>query len=476
MRTMKIMVDTKTKDILWKILCVVTVVLALVPIVLATFRNPLGCDEAYYLTFVERVSEGYDLYGDIHCGYTPLFFYILAGLKLIFNVGYGQFEFYRAVFFVFQIFCSFFIYKICREFKINKYFSYIVAWVFLIQIHYMDGNFVLLETPAMAFGLAGTYLSLNKYNSRYKYLIVGFLYGCSMLCKQYGAGYIAIGLILILLFEQNRIRKILGMSIGFVLPVLFCLLYWKSDFIMLFFSGYGTSSLEKAGFEVGLAQKLDTVWYAYKKLCFRFAWVLPMSLLFIALIRKSGYFKQYLLCLSGILIFTFQFYFSYSVHYLQFFLPYIAIISAIILFISKSILSKIVSYSSFGLMTLFAIYSTYHNRVYKLYLKDYKQKQVEYAEKVKSYIDEDKTIWIFHEGLYYVYYMANVKPPFLDYSFGPLALDKDRAKQLAESADYVLSYIKDSPYHIFYTKELKEYVWSHKKVVMDEESVLHIMK
>ena len=465
------------KDKSWSAFCVVTILIALVPIVLATCRNMLECDEAYYLTFVERISAGSDLYADVNCGYTPLFFYILAGLKYMLHIGYGRYEFYLAVFFIFQICCSYFIYKICREFKINRYLSYIVAWAFLIQSHYMEGNVVLLEIPSMTFGLAGTYMSINnKYNSWHKYVLVGFLYSCAMLCKQYGAGYIAIGVILIMIFEHDKIRKILYMSIGFVLPILLCILYWKTDFIMLFFSGYGTSSAKAAGYDVSLAQKINMILHAYKNLCFRVAWVFPVSLLFVPLIIKNGYIKHYLFCLFGAVVFSFQFYFTYSVHYMLFFLPYIAIISAVIISVSTSIVSKIVSYSSFGLMILFALYSTYHNRVYKLYLKDYKQKQVEFASKVKSYVDDDKTLWIVHGGMYYVYYMADIKPPLMEYSFGPLAIDENRATQLAESADYVLSYVKDYPYDSFYTQRLKDYVWAHEMIVMDDESVLHIMK
>ena len=473
---MKLALDYKKKKNIWIAFVCFSVVVAVLPLVLAVFRNPLGCDSAYYLTMIEMIGEGKLIYKDFGCGYTPLFFYMMAFLKKLFQVSYGNYEFYTAFFFVFQLLCAFFTYKICRIININKYISYIVSWWFILQSHYMQGNAVLLEIPSMMFGMWGIYLIFRYKDSDYKQILSGLVLSCAMLCKQYGLGYFLLGLLLIVFVCKKKLIGIIELFIGFSLPCLLCILIWKGDFIHLFFSGYGTvaGAAGEAGFSV--VDKLSAYFCAIKLFFTRYSCIIPVSFIFIKSLIRHGYFKVYLFCLCGILGFLLQLCFAFSVHYMLYTLPFVSLIIALLLSLNDCVGMKAVAYASFGFMLMFALYSTYNNRVKKIYIKDYKLKQQEFAAKIKSNVPEGKTIWIVNCGLYQNYYLTNLKPPYLNYSFGPAGLSENDAEKMVYATDFVLSFEEYDPYEAFYTKKLRKYVWEHEMIRIDEQTVLHKMR
>ena len=99
-----------------------------------------------------------------------------------------------------------------------------------------------------------------------------------------------------------------------------------------------------------------------------------------------------------------------------------------------------------------------------------------YAAKIKSNVPEGKTIWIVNCGLYQNYYLTNLKPPYLNYSFGPAGLSENDAEKMVYATDFVLSFEEYDPYEAFYTKKLRKYVWEHEMIRRDEQTVLHKMR
>ncbi len=472
----------RNKDAIWYGVVLLSATIALIPIVLCIFRNLYNHDSVYYLLMVERIAEGGKLYTDVACGYSPLWFYMMVFIKKIFNVSYGNYEFYLAINFVMQLTAAFFIYKICRQFDFNKYISYFVSWWFVMQTHFMEGNIILLEMPSLMFGLAAVYMSLAlKDNNRlWLYILVGVVASCSFLSKQFGLGYVVLCIFLIVVSMNNKPVRIVYVLVGFMLPCILCQLIWPDEFLNVIFSKYGTESASAAGYDASFSTKIMNVIRGTWNMVFkRYACIVPVSIVFVPLIIKQDKGIKYLFCLCGIFGFMFQFYFTVGVHYLLHVMPFVAILIALLLSLDCSKIMRIIMIVPVTIMVLYSIYGTYNNRVRKIYLGNQKEEQIKDAKAVEDVVPEGKTVWIVHGGLIPVYYIANILPPNLStigYSFAPLGINEEEAFIQAESADYVLSYVMDYEYEsTYFTPRLKDYVWKHDVEYITEGIVLHDM-
>ena len=472
----------KNKNAIWYSFVLLSAIIAFVPIVLCIFRNLYNHDSVYYLLMVERIAEGQKLYTDVACGYTPLWFYMMAFIKKIFNVSYGNYEFYLAINFVMQITAALFIYKICRLFEFNKYVSYFVSWWFVMQTHFMEGNIILLEMPSMMFGLAAIYISLAfKDNNHLRlYIIVGIVASCSFLSKQFGLGYVVLCIFLIVVLMENKPRRIAYVLVGFMMPCVLCQIIWPDEFLNIVFSRYGTESASAAGYDSNFSTKIMNVLQGTWDMVFkRYACIVPVSFVFIPLIIKQEKGMKYLFCLCGVFGFMLQFYFTVGVHYLLHVMPFVAILIALLLSLDCDKIIRVVMSIPITIMVLYSIYGTYNNRVRKIYYGNQKEEQIKVAKAVKEIVPEGKTIWIVHGGLIPVYYNANILPPNLStigYSFAPLGINEEEAFMQAKSADYVLSYVYDYEYEsTYYTPRLKDYVWEHEVEYIKGGIALHDM-
>lgn len=472
----------KNKNVLWYTFVSVSAIIALVPIVLCIFKNLYNHDSVYYLLMVERIADGKKLYTDVACGYTPLWFYLMAFVKKVFSIGYGNYEFYLAINFVMQLTSAFFVYKICRLFDFNKYVSYFVSWWFVMQTHFMEGNIILLEMPSLMFGLAAVYMSLAFKDSKdlWLYVLVGLVASCSFLSKQFGLGYFILCVFLVIVLMKNKSMRTMYMLVGFMIPCVICQFIWPDEFLNVVFSKYGTASASAAGYDSSFSTKIMNVVQGTWDMIFkRYACVVPVSFLFIPLIIKQKKSKEYLFCMCGVFGFMLQFYFTVGVHYLLHVMPFVAILIALLLSLNCDKVMRVVMVIPIAIMMLYSIYGTYYNRVKKIYFGDQKEEQIRVANAVKDRIPDGKTVWIVHGGLIPVYYIANVLPPNLStigYSFAPLGINEEEAFIQARSADYVLSYVTDYEYEsTYFTPRLKEYVWEHEVEYVTEDVVLHNM-
>ena len=89
-------------------------------------------------------------------------------------------------------------------------------------------------------------------------------------------------------------------------------------------------------------------------------------------------------------------------------------------------------------------------------------------------------MFIIHGGLYYLYYVADIMPPNIEtigYSFGPQGLNKEKATQQINTADWVIRYSKDYPYESFFTDSLKHYLEHYPTIsIQDSTILLHKMR
>lgn len=467
--------------ILKKVVLGVGIIITLVPIIGSILKMNIHCDSAYYLSMVERISEGYIPYKTLCLGYTPLYIYISTLYKWLFNIPVGIYEPYLFLHYIFQVGCAFFIYKILESFNCKKKVSLSTSFLFILMTHWLDGNAVLLEMPSMFFGLMSCYLVI-KYQDKsvLHYLWIGGICACSFLCKQFGLGFLPLAIYLIILYNNdNKINKSICLLFGYFIPIITCFIIWGDDFIPLIFSDYGTTSAELAGRDVTIQTKLlqiiDNFIYHIK----RINPTIILSFIFIPSILKLHKWREFLFCLCGILGFMLQFYFvGGGLHYQLYTIPFSVMVIPMLLSLDVMKWQKMFIYVFVSITLFLSLYSTFYNRVYKIYIKsDLKQEQINCAKWINENIDEGKTLFIVHGGIFYNYYLTNILPTNIStigYSFGPLGLNENECSQQIDSADYILRFIKDYPYESFFTPAMKAKCEEMPTIYYNNEIVLHI--
>ena len=413
------------------------VLLCTVPALLSVLYAPIAADSGYYLSVVERISEGLMPYDDFALGYTPLYFFLLVFLKKIFSIGIS-YEFFLSIHYIFLYICALMIYRIIGKITENKNNAFYASILFILMSHWLEGNAVLLEIPSVMFGLWGLCIIVSKYFSVSKFVLAGLLFSLSFLVKQYGLGFFILGLIWLLLLNSNY-KLYVFMIIGFVLPIVICISVFGGNFVsILNGSGYGnTISLEITSI---------TIYERFKYLLVRISPALLVSLLFFVLfIRKRLIVRQITVFLIGVIGFLFQFAFGTFTHYYLYIIPFVVIIIF-------TVYSNITRFRSIFLLFIFVtfflnFYSTFYNRVYKIYIKSYaiKSKQLELADKLQAEIPQNATLYIADIGLVSQYYLSNRIPPNLKksgYTFG-IALTPEEHLNQIKSADYVLKFSKE---------------------------------
>lgn len=470
-------IEMKKERFLCAIVYVLGALIVLIPIVGSLFRGGIANDSAYYICHAQLCSQGYVPYFDFNDGYTPLWTFLAAGLKLLFYVPDGNYVFYLVLHYVFTIGVAFFIFKIAEIWEIKKIVSFCGACLFILMAHWLDGNVVLLEMPSLFFGMLSVWLVLRYNHKNYwNYVWIGGLTACSFLCKQFGIGFLILNLYLVIFENRHAWRESLCLLLGFALPIALCFAFWGERFMPIMFSGYGTKSAAAVGLDVSLKSKLNSIFGNLGYFIYMVCPAVVVSLLFIpTFIRQHVFFKM-LFCYFGIMGFALQFYFtSGGFHYMLYMLPFAVLLMMQILNVRNY---KWLRYIGFGVVlyvSIVSLYKTYYNRVYKLYvMKNVRQEQMKLSDKVGQSLSEG-SMWVVHGGLCYLYLTTGALPPNLStigYAFGPLGLDENKALAQAKAADNVVRYSADYPYEAFFTDSVKHFVEKHQAVPFQDSAVL----
>lgn len=450
----------------------------IIPIVGSFFYSHLHIDSSILLSEVERVYEGYVPYIDMHLNYPPLWFYIMAGLKWIFNVSYGCYNFYLFVHYLFVIGNMLCIFYLSQRFSFSKIISIFCAWVFFVMSHWLHGNCVLFEMPSIFMGLLSCVLLMIKNENKYFVLLAG-IFGCfSFLIKQFGAGFLALAILLIFFFkEKQKLQHIAIYVVGYFIPLLVCFLLFRENLVnSVLLNGYGTSVGPNVNnsFIEHLPYMMECFFY----FCYRIFPLIIISICIPLFTHKSQQIKIFVFSMCGILGFMLQFFFiSWGVqgalHYYIYCVPFAAIMTGLICdIVNKDTTSKNLSGGvklAVLLIVIFSIipsvYSTYYNRVYKLYYKNFQKKDghIEFAKKVGSMIkEEDSTIFVTDASEGVVYYINNLLPPNMfevGYSNGPNEMTEERAYLQATTADYILYVLPTNyPDPIYISPRIKKHL------------------
>lgn len=470
------------KKVVWQAFLVLSVPLALAPMVLCVIGMPMDSDDSYYLSIMERIAEGKLLYRDVSTGYTPLWFYMMAGFKWLFHIPVGCIEAYRTFHFVMQLLCAFFLFKIIKCFGINWRIAYFCAWLLVMTSHWIQGNCLILEIPTVMFGLLAIWLIMARTKSEVlSFFVAGLAASCSFLCKQYGFGFFFLCLFLMLFWRKSNAKMVLVFVLGFLIPVLVCLAIWGHLIIAkTLLNGYGTTIDKSYG--RGADYKINNMLSGCRLLFRRVVPALPVTLLFIPLIVREKKTIMAVFGWLGVLGFLLQYWFHFEPHYVLIILPFAMILFALVISLlpkARKILRVLFLVVLLAEVS-YSVYADYHNRIGKLYLHpEYQQKMKSLSEEVKKRIPEGATLYIPNGGLYFVYYQTNITPPNLStmgYSYGGAGFTVEEAYKQVEAADYVLSFDWEQA-EPYFTKELKEFVYSHEEIYADTawDAVIHDM-
>lgn len=409
---------------------------AIIPIILSIFYAPIEPDSGYFLSIIERLNEGYVPYKDFQFGYTPIVIYIGLFLKKTFSIGIN-YEFYLIVHFIFQIISAFVVFKITATLIIRKDYAFYSAILFLLASHWNGGNAFLFETPSLLFGLAAIYITIsNKHNTSY-FIIIGVLVALSFLSKQYGFGFFFL-IIYLIIFNPNRWRQIVFFVLGFSIPILALCIIWGKDFIPVLVGGTSYS------WNGSWLEKSDVLIDRMFNFFLRIFPVLIISIFYLPTVLMKNdrtFFLLLSMLVFGLFGFMAQFLFGPFSHYYLYIIPFASILSFVIL---DQINTIKWFYMLFLIITIgMSFYSTFYNRVYKIYINsDVKKGQYLLANKITKLVGNEKNLYILNIGLIPQYYLTNTIPPNLStigYTFG-ISLTYEKNLTQVNSSIFVLKY------------------------------------
>ena len=484
------------KDYVQWIFVLLGIVTAIIPII-GSFWNGIDVDSAIILTEMERIYEGYIPYKTIHLNYPPLWFYTNVVLKWIFHVPFGCYEFYLAIHWLYVLGCCACLYSISQNFIDKKSVGYVVVWLFLIVSHWLQGNAVLFEIPSLFWGLLAIALALKwEFKCVALFVIVGVCSCCSFLTKQFGAGFSLLVAWLIISSKNTQKWKQLGFYIvGYIIPLLICFIYWGIDiFQCILFNGYGTDIMDAYwGRTTTSCAKIKRMCEHFMHFSNRIAPIVYGGIIALPIAVKQRKVREILLCFFALGGFLIQFLFVHGGnHYYLYLVPFALLLIPVCLSLDVNKYLRYAFYILILLTAVFSFYSTFRNRVWKIYLNpNYHQKteQIAFGQRLSAMIEKDKTVYIPHGGLDYLYYTANLYPPCIQkygYAVGPMEVNIEACAEMVKEADYILRFSKEMmkliypdgrDFEYYFTDSIQNIVSQYPSDTLDKQGtvILHYM-
>jgi hypothetical protein len=419
----------------------------------------------------------------LRLGYTPIWFYIEAAIKTIFNIPNGLYWPYLLLFYIVDIATAYFLYRFLLCIKTSKTISYFGSGLFLLITHWLNGNCVLLEIPFLFWGILACWLILEwKDKTCWHYILIGFICSCSFLSKQFGLGFLVLGMYTIVFIAKRDYKTIFTYLIGYMIPIFICYLIFGHEFLdfTILKNGYGTTAAVDAGYDISLVSKLKAF---ISGLEFYAIYVCPIAFISVLFLYHSWEQKRLanvIFAYCGIFGFALPFYFSVAYHYMIPLVPF-GIIAVTEMFSLKT--NKWLNYLkniSAVLMICLVMYKTYYNRVVKLYVKrDIRTEQQLFTREIQKYLSNDDILFTIHGGLYYLYFTADILPPNLStigYSFGPMGLNTEKCVKQIKSADYVIRYSADYDFESYFTDSVKQMLEEYPVIAQFQDSTILLHK
>ncbi|MBQ0154228.1 MAG: hypothetical protein KBS70_05540 [Bacteroidales bacterium] len=450
---------------------ILTITTVVVPFGICLAAQPIFCDSAFYLAIGERISDGYKLYSDVRCGYTPLWLYIEVAVKSIFHVPMGCYWPYLVVYDLFYFGVGFILYKMLMLFTANRSISLFCTWLFFPLAFWQQAYGILLEIPSVFFGLLSCYLVLIFQKKHYlHYLWIGVISCFSFLTKQYGAGFVALAIFL-MLYKMNRpIKQMIALLVGYILPIIMCFCIWKSDFLCVLTNGYGTTSAVDAGRDISVLSKIGDIARNLWRYCGDACPALVAGLFCVPNSKKQGRLGYIMFAILAILGFSLQYYFNAERHYRIYFVPFSCLLVAEMLMTNTRTWLTWCKNLTIAWTVGASLFNTYSRL--NFWGEDFPPSMLKaQAQQINQIVDKGDRLWVVQDVYYgFVFTTHTIVPNMstLGYSFGALGLNPQAAMQQARDAEWVVFNPSIVKSHYYVTDSLKNYICQHASVLIDE--------
>lgn len=306
------------------ILCLLLFLYLIYAYLIDAFRSGVNIDAGYYMGVANLIYEGYLPYRDFELGYTPLFFYVMQPFLALMG-DCPNYTIYKLLQCLITFANALLLGKlIIRMAKTSCIKAAFFSVVFLIFWYNLEGVQMVLENLSVFFGLCSLLLVTDK-RIRYNAVWAGIFAAFTFLAKQYGLVFFgSIGVYLLLSgtsWKEKAWICLLFVSGFIVTLVLFIGVFWLM--------GVEPTKLLEAISGGGYGQQ---TFYWYKlgvvKAVRLFPFLLFFPCLFFNLTKEE--IAKIALCLTGLLLSSFQLYFNVFPHYYLFMLPFVFVLCTMI--------------------------------------------------------------------------------------------------------------------------------------------------
>lgn len=416
-----------------------------------SFKAMIWLDPAIIMTEMESIAKGYIPYKTMHLNYPPLFFYMMVGLKKLFKIPYGFYNFYLFINYLFLFGSAVCLDVIGRQFSGKKFLSDFSAWLYVLVMLKLGADSVMFAVPSIFFGLLSCLLCLLlKEKHPICFIIIGMIAACSFLVKQFGAGYFALIMFLVFCFcERNKWEKFFLFCLGYVIPIIVVFTAFGWEFVeSTLLNGYGTTTNALRGEDISIQSKITIILRSSIRSITQSFMIVLSSICLLPMFYEQKKWKEILFCFLGFAVFCLQYYFASSghPHYRQYMAPF-----AILMIPTLSILDFKKNHVAFMICFVGVFLTMYKPIRYGLknslkkpiqhYCETGRDAQYKQAAELCRHVDEGSTIWIANTGLLNYYYFTNWSTPNMKqvgYSAGPWEITIESATLQVDSADYVL--------------------------------------
>lgn len=466
--------------ILRNILFVILGVCILIPLIIQMLHPLAYVDSGYYLSISNRICDGYKLYDDIACAYTPLHLYLCSAYRILFDIPFNTYWPYLLLQQFFRVGCAYFLYCIAKEFQSTTTWALVSAFYCLFLLMRVEGTQVLLEVPSSFWGLAACLVTLKVHSKNpILMLFAGLLVSFSYLTKQYGLGFLPLVLYILTCYSpRNKIHiRIMYVLVGFLIPIVFCFIYFGDKFIDVLLPSYGTQTAINAGFDWTITDRIKSVLLTIVNNFKTTSAIVLLSIFLFPLSLKSNEWKSWLFTLLGFMGFSLQFYFTNTSggHYLLYMFPFSALTISNVTRLNYNKFKSLMVYMCISYMILWQSYKMFCNYIpYWLYDRYEKESITSVTDICNKFIPPKSVVWIEPVYLESVYFYADILPPNLPtigYAFGPLGIDYEMAKVQYESAEYIIFHNGDKHDYTF-SQEILDKCAIHELIYQSESITL----
>lgn len=421
-------------------------------------NEEITVDASYYLSLIKQINEGKVLYNDLKTIYTPFFLLSVSWIKDVLGISIN-YTFDLAIIFILQLLNAFLIYLLSKKIKLNLYYSLYAAVCYLIFSLAVWKLEFTLEPIVNFFGL----LSLVLLNSKKTYTVFlsAFFASLAFLSKQYGIGFLFLNLVFIYL-QNGKTKQFAIYFIIYFLPVIIFLNCYPEFVTNFVGTNYSNDQDKSKSFSSYILDNGNQFFIAFFYLVKLFPIVLFSIIIFLMYLKNN----KITILLLGFFGFLLQFVIAPFHHYFLLALPFLSIFVFYQLKIIKNenvkIVYIIILCFSFMRIGFVSCLKTYGKGLFT------RKEQLAINQKIDNAIISHNDVYIYDVQLNSHYYLSNLIPPNLDYTFGIAADDefKRNSMKLAKTLIILDSSIKNND-------SVKTYINTYYTKVEEIPIILH---